>query len=299
MDFQMLISLCAAALVFCIGIIILLYERNKKSLLSSLDSENTDFIDSFREKTQKRLQKKPWAISYRSYLFLAFGGALFLGILSYLVSGNPIIVIFATALGVYLPELIMLIQDGKRKTLFEERFARSLRQFAGALKSGKSIQLAVEDICTSEFIHESVKEEYKQLSADLRLGLSIPEAFERFAERVHCQDAKDVSIAITMQLHVGGREAQVIESIAKSISSRMMMRKETKSMFAGANMTVLVMDIMPFAIVAFLSFFGGYMTPVWQNTVMTIIFVCLLAFMGIGSVITHNMVNKMRRECGL
>lgn len=296
----LLISLCVSGIVFCIGLIILTIQRNKKMLTSSINEDaEKDFLEKISEKRKNKLKERPWGLSYRSYTLIASGGALFLGILCYLVFQNILIVIIGIAAGLYLPELVMLIQNNKRKALFEERFARSLRQLSSSLKAGRSIQQSIEDICNSEFIHESIKEEYKQLNSDLQLGISVSDAFERFSNRVNCQDVRDVSIAISMQMQVGGREAQVIESIAKSIGSRVLTRKETKSMFAGANMTVLVMDIFPFVIVAFLSCIGGYLEPIWSNSFCVVLFIAALVIMGVGSVVTHQMIAKMKKGCGL
>ena len=134
----------------------------------------------------------------------------------------------------------------------------------------------------------------------MKLGVSIPDAFEHFAQRVGTADAEDVAIAVKMQMKVGGREGAAIETIAKNISDRMMLRKEINSMFAGSSVTIAVLDVVPFAIIFFLTLgMNQFMGIYFESTEMFLLYIGLLAVMGVGTIVTHSMVGKMKKECGV
>lgn len=292
------IILCTVIVVFCIAFIVIWSIRQKKKLSESIleTEENADFIDRFETKKAKELEAKPWAMKYGTYKIIVVFCAVIFAVIGYFI-GGPFWMVLLGACGLIIPEIIIYLQGAKQQTAYEERYATGLRQLVAGLKSGLSIQQAVADVCSSPFVHDSIKEEFRMIDADLKLGIPIGDAFERFAEQVHFQDAEDVSIAIKMQERIGGREAETIESIAQNISNRLMLRKEIKSMFAGSNATVMAMDVIPFGVVLLIYFLApSYLEPFFASTAMLIVFIGLLISMGIGSIVIHKSVNSIRKS---
>lgn len=239
-------------------------------------------------------------MKYETYMTIATVCTILFAVLGFVITENLAYAAAGAVIGALVPECIVKLQTSQQRSNFEERYARGLRQFAASLKSGLSIHHAIKDVCQSPFVHDDVRREFHQLNVDLQLGIPIKEGFERFAERVCCVDAKDVAIAIGMQAKVGGREAEVVETIAKNISDRLMLRKEVNSLFAGSNGTILFLDILPFGIIAFMMLFArAFMAPYFTSTSMLLILIAFLFFMGIGSIVIHKIVRDMRREFGL
>jgi len=296
-----IVLICIYAFIGCIAVLFIarIHKRNAVTGSAINDAQNRDFIDDLSSFRRSKLAEKPWNMSYETYVTIGAVCSIIFSIIGYLYSGIPVAVA-AAVIGQLVPEVIVRFQSATQRQRFEERYARSLRQLSSALKSGMSLPLAIEDVCHSPFVHDSVRIEFQQLSADLKLGVPIQDAFLKFYDRVKFSDAEDVAIAIGMQAKVGGREGAVVETIARNISDRMMLRKEINSMFAGSSVTVLVLDILPFAIVGFL-FVGAsdFMSMYLESTSMFLLLISMLVFMGIGSIVTHGMVIKMKRECGV
>ena len=294
------IGLCG--FICCIALLVIMWIRRKKVSPGSAigAAHNEDFITVIANYKRRDLKKNPWNMSFEAYTAIGTVCAVLLAVLAYVLTANIIYSALAGGMGLLIPELIVRIQSSKQKTDFEERYARGLRQLAAGLKSGLSIHQAVEDVSISPFVHDSIRKEFKQLSAELKLSVPIQQAFENFAERVKSPDAKDVSIAIKLQTKVGGREAEVIEGIAGNISARLMLRKEISSMFAGSNATILTMDFLPFAIIAFLFVTTpSYMVPYLTSLPLMVVLIGLLIFMGVGSLVNHKAVSKMKLDCGV
>lgn len=283
----------------CIASIVIMLIRGRRVSYAAGDRENADIIDKLSGYNRRRLAAKPWNMRYEVYTAIATIAAIVLAVFGYLYRGVTWAVVLGLV-GLFVPEIIVKIQSASQKQQFEERFACGLRQLSAAMKSGMSLYQAVEDVSKSPFVHDQIRAEFEQLQSELTLGVSIQDAFDHFADRIASVDARDVAIAIKMQSKVGGREGAVIEGIAKNISDRMMLRKEINSLFSGSKMTILVLDILPFAVVAFLVFgMSDFMQLYFSSVTMLILFIGLLAIMGVGSIVTHAMVNKMRRESGI
>lgn len=233
--------------------------------------------------------------SFKNYVLLMIGIPLLIGVVFWLFTANLTMSVILALFGLAAPEVYIRVTAKKQQRLFDERYARALRAMASALRSNQTIQQAVDEVGQNVFIHESIREGFRQISSDLRVGLPVKEAFERFAEQSGSKDAKDVASAIAMQNEVGGNEAQIISSVSQNISERIMVRKEIKSLFADTSVMILVMDIMPVIVLIGL-YFGApqYITPYFESPLMTMLFVGLIAVTMVGSVIIRRMARSAK-----
>ena len=286
-----LILLLAAA-ILCVSTAVIIQIRSKKPLLIK---EEPDFIEIAIRKKKKSLKAIAGAFSFRNYILLMTGVSLIIGLVFWLFTANLTMSLVLALFGLAAPEVYIRVTAKKQRRLFDERYARALRAMASALRSNQTIQQAVDEVGQNVFIHESIREGFRQIASDLRVGLPVKEAFERFAADTDSNDAKDVAAAIAMQNEVGGNEAQIISSVSQNISERIMVRKEIKSLFADTSVMILVMDIMPMMILIGL-YFGApqYITPYFETPLMTILFIGLIAVTMIGSLIIRRMARTAK-----
>ena len=291
---------CAAIILIAVAVI--MWVRGKRNLaVSKLQTlDDRDFLERIVDKKRAKLGANPWGMKLRTYLTIGIVSAVALGAGSFLMSGKMQISAIATVIGLLIPEFVESMRSGSEKAKFEERYARALRQLSSSLKSGMSISQAVEDITISPFIHDSIRTEFMQIDSDLKLGLSVHEAFVRFAKNVNTHDAADVAIAISMQQQVGGNTTLVVETITNDINARIMNRKETKSLFAGTSSTITIMDFLPLGILAFLWVSTpSYFQPFFETPVLTAVFWGLICFTLIGSWVVRKTVKNMKKDCGV
>ena len=280
------------AIIFCAAAAAIIHIRAKKPLLIK---EEPDFIEVAIQKKKKDLKAVSGSFSFRNYALLMTVAPAVIGLVFWLVSGNIVMSLLFGLCGLATPEIYVRATVKKQRRQFDERYARALRSMASSLRSNQTIQQAVDEVGQNAFIHESIREGFRQISSDLRVGLPVKEAFERFAELTGSKDAKDVASAISMQNEVGGNEAQVVSTISQNISERIMARKEIKSLFADTSVMILVMDIMP-VIILFGLYFGApqYITPYFETPLMTILFVGLIAVTIVGSFIIRRMARNAK-----
>ena len=284
--------LALAGIILCMVAIIIIQIRDRKQLLIK---EEPDFIETAIRKKKKSLKAVAGGFSFHSYILLMTGAPLMIGLVFWLFTANLVMSVILALFGLAVPEIYIRSTAKKQRRMFDERYARALRSMASALRSNQTIQQAVDEVGQNVFIHESIREGFRQISSDLRVGLPVKEAFERFAELTGSNDAKDVASAIAMQNEVGGNEAQVISSVSQNISDRIMVRKEIKSLFADTSVMIFVMDIMP-AIILIGLYFGApqYITPYFESPLMTMLFIGLIVVTVIGSFIIRRMARTAK-----
>lgn len=284
-----LFPLCGAILCFSMAVIMRI--REKPSLVQG--EKQKDILTLLSEYFDKHLQKYGGTMKESTYFAIALIAFSGVAVLLFITKQTVAIAFFGGFVGLLIPEVILRLANSRKKKQFENRYAQALQQMAASLRSGLTIQQAVADLCKSPFIHDSVKEGFRQIDADITVGLSIKEAFLRAAQISDNEDAMDVALSLALQNELGGNEAKVVETVARNISSRILLRREVKSLFADTNITILTMDVMPLLIIAWL--LAGsrqYVDIFFETPFMTAVFVGIVIYTLIGSIVIRRVVRK-------
>ena len=164
----------------------------------------------------------------------------------------------------------------------------ALRSLASGLRSGLTVEQAVESVGQNAFLDENIRASFRQIAADVRVGIPMAEAFKAFADESGSKDAEDVAAVIAMQSQVGGSEAEVITTIVQNINNRIMTRNEIKAVFADTDMLILIMDFMPFVTFAILYFGARQMIqPFFDSPAMTFVLIGIMIFTVVGSFVVR------------
>lgn len=280
---EMLVSITvfAALAIFALAAAVIMKIQSRKSIIG----EDRDYITKYLDGKRQEIENSNSGISFPLYLGLTIGLPIALFMFLFLFMHETIGGIILAIIGFFLPELLVKYLGKRQNSLFETRYGRALKALSSDLQAGMSIQQAVEEISENHFVHKSIRTGFKQINSDIKTGLSISKAFERFAQEYKSPYTSDVAAAISMQAEVGGSEAQIIELVSANIRSRIIFKKEIKTLFADTSMLINAMDIMPFGIVAILYFMArDIIQPFFESTGMTILFVGIMLFTLIGSV---------------
>ena len=280
-----------ALTVFAVGIAIAIAIREQKSTITG--EREKDLIDIFADDKKKQLYAIPGAISFKVYAVIMVIAPIVLGIAAFVLTQSALAAIIGLAVGVVAPELIVRIQKSKSDKDFDEKYGRALKQMSSTLRAGMTIQQSVDDICTNPFLDNEIKEMFKQISADIKIGIPVAEAFAKVSEMRSTIDTRDVTAAGAMQSEVGGSEAEVIELVATNINERIMVRKEIRTLFTTAKITVYAMDFVPPILLIGLILTGGDLMDFYKEgiTGLLVMGAIMLLFL-IGSVVSHKMMKS-------
>jgi len=294
MDNYILPIICSVVSVIFLFVTVFLNNRGEKSIITG-NKTDKDFVDKAIEYKKKQLSETPYGLKFTTYIFLLIASPIVLGVTSFLLTKNVLVCVLLTVLGICVPELLRKATETKQKSMFEERYCRALRQLASSLSVGLTIRQAVSDLCTNPFIHSSIIAEFKQIDAEIKVGIPIPDAFGNMYERVQNNDVKDVAATITMQTQIGGSEADAIKLIADNIQTRIDLRKEQRSLFAGAKTTAIGIDITTYLITVLTLASGGNGNFYLSKPIYTVILILLICIMIIGSAVNIRLISKSTR----
>lgn len=276
--------------------LIALYFIMKIHMKNSRISIEKDFIDMYIESIEKMIEKAGVSLSIKTYLIILIVAPLITGIIVYFLSQNAVFSVLIGAFGLFTPRGIVALIAYDNQKKFEERYAKSLRQLSASLETGSSILNAVTEVSNCPFLHESIRKKYAKLSSDLMMGISVSEAFKRFAEGTNSQDAEDVALAIDVQNAVGGHEADVIRDISNNIYSRIMLRREVKNIFTNTSLMVWLFDILPpIVIIGFTLLNRQFVEVYFSSPLYMMIFAAFLFIPFIGSFFNHRTIQKIKK----
>lgn len=287
------------SIIVLVSISILLFSSFfivKVHLKESRLTNDRDFISDLVLRLSKHIARL--GISFKTeWYFLILGTAPpILGGLLYAFTRSAPAALLAGGGALFLPEGVIQSIHRAQSKKFEERYARSLEQLSSSLRAGMSISQAVEDTANCKFLHQSMRVKYAKLSSDLQMGLTVCEAFHRFAEGTNSEDASDVALAIDIQNEVGGHEADVIKEIANNIHARILLRREIKSIFSSNSSMVWIMDfLVPIVFIGYAAMSPGNIEVYFSNPIYTMIFVLFLMMIVTGSIINHRTMRNIQK----
>ena len=272
-------------------------EINESSERNKLLSEKKETLtDKWVNRKKHEMESDSSMMSFRTYSFLLIFLPLLTGAITWSVFRNTTIALFCAVGSLAIPDLIRKMFAKKQKETFEIRYARALQSLAACLRSNMTIQQAVNDVAENKFIDENIRKGFRQMNSDIAVGMTVQQAFRRFADNTGSKDAGDVASAIAMQMDVGGSESKVIENVADNIRSRIMMRKEIKTMFAEVNVLLVTMDVLPVIIILIVYLIIPEALNVYTSSpLLMAVFIVLIVIMYIGSFVIRSQLHTAQR----
>ncbi len=277
--------------ILMIGIAIAIAIREKKSTITG--EREKDLIDKFTDTKTKQLYAIPGAISIKTYTVIMVVAPVILGGVAFMLTQSAVAAVIGLAAGAVAPELIVRLQKSKSDKDFDEKYGRALKQMSSTLRAGMTIQQSVDDICANPFLDDQIKDMFRQISADIKIGIPVAEAFKKVSDMRSTIDTRDVTAAVAMQSEVGGSEAEVIELVATNINERIMVRKEIRTLFTTAKITVYAMDFVPPILLIGLIMTGGDLMDFYKKGITGLLVMgAIMLLFFIGSVVSHKMMKS-------
>jgi tight adherence protein B len=164
------------------------------------------------------------------------------------------------AAGYFGPWLVVTQRRRKRMDLIDDQFVDALHLMSNALKSGLSLQQALELVVRE--IKPPISDEFGRLVKEIHLGRLTDDALRRFAERLPLDDVQLAVDSILTLRETGGNLSETFEVIARTIVERKKVQGKIKAMTAQGMTQGMVACAMPiFMMLMFSVIDPGFMTP--------------------------------------
>lgn len=152
-----------------------------------------------------------------------------------------------------------------------------LNLMSNGLKSGLSIVQAL-GLVVQE-MPNPLKEEFNLILSENKLGVSLEDAFNNFAKRVHNDDVEMFVTSINILKDTGGNLAETFDTIATTIRERIKVEKKIQAMTqAGFYQGMILMAVPPVLGIVFYQTDPDYMQPLFSTVLGWIV---ILVIMGL------------------
>ena len=161
-----------------------------------------------------------------------------------------------------------------------------------AFKSGMNITEAVNIVALE--LDGPIKNEFVKIKNDIKYGLSLETAFDRFYDRVKIEDIKYISSSLSLINKTGGNIVKVFDSIENNFYDKKKIRNELNSLTSSSKFMFKILVFMPIIlIIVILMLNKEYFLPL-INTTLGRLFIFIILLLYILYIIVVNLVMKVK-----
>ena len=177
------------------------------------------------------------------------------------IVGSLILVIPAAL----LPSMFVKIKVKRRMAKLEAQLPDTLNLLSSTLKAGYSFLQGIDAVGNEA--EEPLAGEFRRTVNEARLGRDIDDALDDLAERVDSVDLLWAVVAIKIQREVGGNLAELLSTVANTMTARERLRGEVAALTAEGKMSAYVLVALPLLVGVAMYFMNPeYISNLWNHT---------------------------------
>ena len=149
----------------------------------------------------------------------------------------------ATVLAVIAPLVTLELRRKRRLRRFERQLPDVLNLLSGSMRAGFSFTQGLEAVADEAV--EPSRRELQRVFTESRLGRPVEDALEESAHRMHSVDLLWAVMAIRIQREVGGNLAELLDTVARTMTERERLKSEILSLTAEGRLSGWVLGVFP------------------------------------------------------
>jgi tight adherence protein B len=171
----------------------------------------------------------------------------------------------AVLIGLVPPAALSLLATRKKRQ-FEALLPDTLQLLASTLRAGYSMMQGIDAV--SEEAAEPMGKELRRVMTEARLGRPLEESLDAVAERMESPDFAWAVMAIRIQREVGGNLAELLLTVAETMTERERLRRDVSALTAEGRMSAYVLLGLPVGLCLFLySINPDYIGLLFERTI--------------------------------
>jgi tight adherence protein B len=199
-------------------------------------------------------------------LFFYLVGFVLLAGVFFALTSNAFMALVGVVPVAMVPPAILSFLANRRRKQFEPILPDTLQLLASTLRAGYSLMQGVEAV--SQEVSEPMGRELRRVVTEARLGRPLEEALEGIAGRMESGDFAWAVMAIRIQREVGGNLAELLVTVAETMTERERLRRDVNALTAEGKMSAIVLGVLPVGLGLFIySSNPDYMEPLFEETV--------------------------------
>lgn len=217
-------------------------------------------------KIEGQLERANLPLRPAEAIFFYFAGVIVLGLLLIALTGNPFGALIGTVLAAMVPPATLSFLATRRQKAFDSLLPDTLQLMASTLRAGYSLMQGLEAV--SQEVSEPVGRELRRVVTEARLGRPLEESLEGVAERMDSADFGWAVMAIRIQREVGGNLAELLVTVAETMTERERLRRDVNALVAEGKISAIVLTLLPIGLGFFIySVNPDYMSPLFNETI--------------------------------
>jgi len=238
-----------------------------------------------------RIAQAGLSIDKRQFLMISAGTAVAVMLLVFIKSGSlPLAGLVGVMAALGLPNFVLSRLRARRINKFVDIFPNALDIIVRGVKAGLPLGDTLRIIANES--PEPVRSEFRKVVESQTLGLPLPEAAEKLAERVPVSETNFFSIVIGIQSKSGGNLSEAIGNLSRTLRERKKMKGKIKAMAMEAKASAAIIGAVPFVVTLLLYMSSPkYISLLWMTQHGRIVSAIACLWMTIGAVMMRKMIS--------
>lgn len=193
-------------------------------------------------KVESMLEQADLPVRPAEFLFYIPMFAIVTGLL-FLLGFGPMPGLLAFGAVLAVPYVIAAGKRASRLKKFEQQLPDTLSLLAGSMRAGFSFLQGLEAV--ADETHDPMRRELQRVFTEARLGRASEEALDDVAVRMNSGDLAWAVMAIRIQREVGGNLAELLDTVAETMTQRERLRREVRALTAEGRFSAYILSAMP------------------------------------------------------
>jgi len=191
----------------------------------------------------RELARADLKIKVAEYYALVFIATVVLGVVAWLIQGNPISFLIGGLAGFFAPRFYVKRQQTVRLFRFNDQLGDMLNLMVNGLRAGYSTMQALEAV--SRELPAPISDEFRRVVQEMQIGIQMDKALENLLRRIPSEDLDFVVTAINVQREVGGNLSEILDTISFTIRERVRIKGEIRVMTANVRASGAILSLIP------------------------------------------------------
>jgi tight adherence protein B len=146
--------------------------------------------------------------------------------------------------GTGVPHMLIGSRIASRSRKFVALLSDAIDLIVRGIRSGLPVAEAINAI--GHEIAEPVGSTFREVTGNLRLGMTMDEALWAAARRLQVQEFKFFVISLSIQQETGGNLAEILQNLSQMIRRREQVKLKIKAMSSEARASAMIIGSLPF-----------------------------------------------------
>jgi tight adherence protein B len=203
------------------------------------------------EMLARRLMQAYPDASVHKFIALMVGCALFVGLIAFAFTADPIISAAAGIGAGYVPVIVLNSKRARRQKMLGDQLPEALDFLSRILRAGHSLSTGLQMM--SEELPQPLATEFRRAYDQHSLGQSMDDCLKDMSTRIESTDFAFFVTAVLIQRQTGGDLSEVLGNISGMIRGRIRLQNHTKAKTAEGRFTGYILTAFP-AVMFFVSY---------------------------------------------